>query len=115
MLLSAGNHNVKLILGALPERMRLLANYPNPFNPDTWIPYELAEDAHVEIRIYALTGQLIRTLALGHKPTGFYTDKSKAAYWDGKNEAGEQVASGVYFYTILAGDFTATKKMVVAR
>ena len=67
------------------------------------------------IRIYSATGQLVRILDLGHKGVGFYTEKEKAAYWDGNNEAGEDVASGVYFYTIRAGDFTATKKMVVVR
>ena len=69
----------------------------------------------VAIRIYNVTGRLIRTLDLGHKPAGFYTSKDKAAYWDGRNESGEHVSSGIYFYTIQAGDFTATKKMVVAK
>jgi hypothetical protein len=89
--------------------------YPNPFNPETWIPYRLAEDADVVIKVYTSAGQLIRTLSLGHKPAGFYTARDKAAYWDGRNEAGEQVSSGTYFCTIQAGDFAATKKMVVAR
>jgi Tol biopolymer transport system component len=93
----------------------LLQNYPNPFNPDTWIPYHLAQDVGVTITIHDATGHLIRTLDLGHRPADFYITKDKAAYWDGKNEAGEQVSSGVYFYTVQAGDFTATKKMVVAR
>jgi len=99
----------------LPKSTELYQNYPNPFNPDTWIPYQLKEDAEVEIRIYTSTGQLIRTLSLGNKPAGYYTGREKAAYWDGRNEAGEKVASGVYFYTIKAGDFTATKKMAIAR
>ena len=90
-------------------------NYPNPFNPDTWIPYKLTGDMEVAIRIYNISGRLIKTLDLGHKPSGFYASREKAAYWDGRNEAGEPVASGVYFYTIQAGDFTATKKMIVAR
>ncbi len=98
-----------------PPEPTLEQNYPNPFNPDTWIPYQLSEGIDVNIRIYEATGKCIRVLNLGHKPAGFYTDKSKAAYWNGKNEAGEQVSSGVYFYTIQAGDFTATKKMVVAK
>ena len=93
----------------------LYPNYPNPFNPDTWIPYQLREDLDVAIRIYNAAGQHVRMLNLGHKPAGFYTEKAKAAYWDGKNEAGEQVSSGIYFYTIQAGDFTATKKMVIAQ
>jgi len=100
----------------LPPKVSLLhQNYPNPFNPDTWIPYQLREDAHVVIRIYAATGQLVRTLNLGHKPVGFYTDRETAAYWDGKNEAGERVASGIYFYGIKAGDLTATRKMTIIR
>jgi hypothetical protein len=115
MLLPAGNHDVKLILDALPERMQLLANYPNPLNPDTWIPYELAEDAHVEVRIYTSTGQLIRTLDLGYKLAGLYIEEEKAAHWDGRNEIGEYVSSGVYFYSMKAGDFAATGKMVLVR
>jgi hypothetical protein len=99
-----------------PPKVNLLhQNYPNPFNPDTWIPYQLKDDAHVEIRIYTATGQLVRTLNLGHHPVGFYTDREKAAYWDGKNEAGEHVASGVYFYSIKAGDFTTIRKMAIVR
>lgn len=90
-------------------------NYPDPFNPDTWIPYQLAGDVDIAIRIYDVSGKLIRTLDLGHKPAGFYISKSKAAYWDGRNKAGEEVSSGVYFYTIQAGEFTAAKKMVVDR
>jgi hypothetical protein len=100
----------------LPPKVSLLhQNYPNPLNPDTWIPYQLKEDAHVVIRIYTSTGQLVRTLNLGHKPAGFYTGREKAAYWDGKNEAGEHVASGVYFYSIKAGDLTAIRKMLIVK
>jgi hypothetical protein len=106
---------VDISVRPIPQVSLLHRNYPNPFNPDTWIPYQLREDTHVEIRIYSVTGQLIRTLDLGHKPAGFYTDRQKAAYWDGKNEVGEQTASGVYFYSIQAGNFAATKKMVVAK
>jgi len=99
-----------------PKVSQLHQNFPNPFNPETWIPYQLKEDAHVEVRIYALTGQLVRTLSLGHKPAGFYVDRQKAAYWDGRSESGEKVSSGVYFYKIQAGDeCTATKKMVIVR
>ena len=93
----------------------LLQNYPNPFNPDTWIPYTLADDMYVTIRIYNISGQPVRTLDLGRKPMGFYATKEKAAHWDGRNESGEEISSGVYFYTIQAGDFTTTKKMVIAR
>ena len=98
-----------------PEVSMLRQNYPNPFNPDTWIPYQLSEDGDVEIRIYAVTGQLVRTLNLGNRPAGFYTDKAKAAYWDGRNATGESVASGIYFYSIQASDFTATKKMIIMK
>jgi hypothetical protein len=102
-------------MSPIPGNFCLLQNYPNFFNPDTWIPYQLVEDVDVTIEIHDASGQLVRTLKLGHKPAGFYTTKDRAAYWDGKNEAGEQVTSGIYFYTIQAGDFTATKKMVVAK
>jgi hypothetical protein len=97
------------------EEFALLQNRPNPFNPDTWIPYRLKEDAHVLIRIYATTGQLIRTLNLGHKPAGFYMGRTKAAHWDGQNEAGERVTSGIYFYNIQAGSYSATRKMMVVQ
>ena len=92
-----------------------MANYPNPFNPETWIPYQLAEAAAVTLRIYAANGSLIRTLALGHQAAGVYKHRNRAIYWDGKNEFGELVVSGVYFYTLTAGDFTATRKMVIVR
>ena len=93
----------------------LLPNYPNPFNPETWIPYQLAKPADVNIAIYAVDGQLVRTLKLGHQPIGIYESRSRAAYWDGKNELGEPVASGVYFYTLTAGDFSATRKMLIMK
>lgn len=104
---------------AAPERAgayrALYPNYPNPFNPDTWIPYQLGENTNVVIRIYNTTGQLIRILDLGHKRAGLYKDKDEAAYWNGANEAGEQVASGVYIYTINAGDFAVSGKMLMAK
>jgi len=99
----------------LPNSTCLYQNYPNPFNPDTWIPYQLKEDAYVVISVYTPTGQLVRTLNPGYKRAGFYTDKEKAAYWDGNNEAGEIVASGVYFYSIKAGDFTGIQRMAITR
>ena len=98
-----------------PEATRLLSNYPNPFNPETWIPYHLAKPAEVTVAIYSVDGKLVRTLALGHQATGIYQSKSRAAYWDGKNELGETVASGLYFYTLKAGDFTATRKMIIRK
>jgi RNA polymerase sigma factor (sigma-70 family) len=93
---------------------KLHQNFPNPFNPETWIPFSLSEPEHVIIRIYTSAGQLVRTLDLGKKPSGAYLSKGKAAHWDGKNEAGEKLSSGVYFYTIQAGEFAATKKMTIA-
>ena len=108
--------NLKRLLSSLiPEKTALLANYPNPFNPETWIPYQLAEPADVTLHVYAANGVLVRMLDLGHQPAGRYQDRSRAAYWDGKNEIGESVASGVYFYTLTAGDFTATGKMLVRK
>ena len=99
----------------VPKKNALLANYPNPFNPETWIPYKLSKAAEVTVDIYAIDGSLIRTLTLGHQPAGTYQSKSRAAYWDGKNEVGEPVASGVYFYTLSAGEFTATRKMFIKK
>jgi hypothetical protein len=98
-----------------PEQTSLLPNYPNPFNPETWIPYQLAKPADVSISIYAADGRLVRTLALGHQPVGIYESRSRAAYWDGRNTLGEPVASGVYFYTLTADDFTATRKMLIRK
>ena len=98
-----------------PKETALLANYPNPFNPETWIPYQLAKPAEVTVSIHTADGKLVRTLALGQSPAGVYQDKDRAVYWDGKNEQGESVASGVYFYTLKAGDFSATKKMLIRK
>ena len=105
----------QLLAALTPKKTSLLPNYPNPFNPETWIPYQLAESADVTLRIYAVDGKVVRTLALGHQPIGIYHDKSRAAYWDGKNALSEPVASGVYFYTLTAGDFTATRKMLIRK
>ena len=99
----------------LPKKTVLLANYPNPFNPETWVPYRLAKSAEVTVRIYAVNGTLIRTLALGYKSAGIYEHRNRAAYWDGKNAQGEHVASGIYFYTLTAGDFTSTRKMLIQK
>ena len=98
-----------------PKETALLPNYPNPFNPETWIPYRLASPADVHISIYAADGKLIRQLNLGHQPVGIYRQRSHAAYWDGRNALGEPVASGVYFYTLTAGDFSATRKMMIRK
>ena len=105
----------QLLLAIAPEETTLLANYPNPFNPETWIPYQLAKPAKVKLSIYAADGKLIRTLKLGHQAAGVYHNRTRAAYWNGKNEAGESVASGVYLYTLTAGDFTATRKMLILK
>ena len=99
----------------IPEETALLHNYPNPFNPETWIPYQLAEPAEVTVHIYAANGTLVRTLALGYQAAGIYQYRSRAAYWDGKNEVGESIASGIYFYTLTAGDFAATRKMLITK
>lgn len=104
-----------LIVAHVPAKTKLMLNYPNPFNPETWIPYQLAEATEVTISIYALNGNLIRTIALGHKSAGTYQSKSQAAYWNGRNDLGERVASGVYFYTFTAGKFSATGKMLVRK
>ena len=98
-----------------PEVGALLANYPNPFNPETWIPYQLSASADVSVSIYSVNGHLVRRLELGHQSAGVYRSRSRAAYWDGRNEFGERVASGLYFYTLTAGDFTATRKMLIRK
>jgi hypothetical protein len=100
---------------ALPKETRLAQNYPNPFNPETWVPFELSQDADVTINIYDAKGRLVRTLSLGRKPAGYYLSKDSAAYWNGRNTNGERVSSGLYFYTLKAGEFTMTKKLVVVK
>ncbi len=105
----------QLLTSLTPKETALLPNYPNPFNPETWIPYQLAVSVEVSIVIYAVDGKLIRRLDLGHQPVGLYESRSRAAYWDGRNALGEPVASGVYFYTLTAGDFTATRKMLILK
>ena len=99
----------------LPVETVLLSNYPNPFNPETWIPYQLANTGDVQINIYDVQGVLVRVLSLRHQSAGYYTSQSRAAYWDGRNALGEPVASGVYFYTFTTGDFTATRKMLIRK
>lgn len=107
---------LKLLMEALtPKETMLLPNYPNPFNPETWIPYQLETDRDVLITIYDMKGTLVRTLPLGYQSAGYYTGRDRAAHWDGRNELGEPIASGVYFYTITAGDFTATRKMLIRK
>ena len=105
----------QLLRSLTPKETELLANYPNPFNPETWIPYRLAEDTFVTLTIYDLGGHLVRTLDVGHRIAAAYENRSKAIYWDGRNDLGEQVASGVYFYTLSAGDFSATRRLVILK
>ena len=104
-----------LVAYEIPTETELLRNYPNPFNPETWIPYRLAEDAFVTLTIYDGSGRVIRTLDVGPRIAAVYERRSKAVYWDGRNRLGEQVASGVYFYTLSADDYFATRKMVILK
>ena len=107
---------LETLLAALtPKKTALLPNYPNPFNPETWIPYQLAKRVDVSISIYSADGKLVRTLKLGQRVAGVYESRNRAAYWDGRNAVGEKVASGLYFYTLTAGDFTATCKMLIRK
>ena len=104
-----------LVLQEIPAETELLRNYPNPFNPETWIPYRLAEDAFVTLTIYDGNGRVVRTLDVGHQVAAVYESRSEAVYWDGRNEVGEPVASGVYFYHLSAGDYSATRKMLILK
>ena len=111
-----GIENLENLLASLiPEETALLRNYPNPFNPETWIPYQLANSADVTLMIYDMNGQLVRRLAVGHQAAGMYQSRSRAAYWDGRNQLGETVASGLYFYALTAGEFTATRRMLILK
>ena len=105
----------ELLASLIPEETVLLANYPNPFNPETWIPYHLANPSEVMLTIYAATGEVVRTITLGYQPVGMYQTRGRAAYWDGCNAVGEKVSSGVYFYTLTAGEFSATRKMLILK
>ena len=111
-----GIHFLEQLLGMLiPKESALLPNYPNPFNPETWIPYQLAKPADVTLTIYQMNGHVVRQLSLGHQLAGTYQSKGRAAYWDGRNALGEPVASGIYFYTLTAADFIATRKMLIRK
>ena len=105
----------ELVAYEIPIETELLHNYPNPFNPETWIPYRLAEDAFVTLTIYDQTGRVVRTLEVGYQIASAYENRSKAIYWDGRNGLGEGVASGIYFYHLSAGDYSATRKMVILK
>ena len=104
-----------LLASATPQETRLLPNYPNPFNPETWIPYQLASGTDVQILIYDAKGTLIRALELGYQPEGYYTDRNRAAYWDGRNGFGERVASGIYFYQLQTNAASALRKMLILK
>ncbi len=112
-----GIANLQNLLTALiiPEETALHANYPNPFNPETWIPYQLATSAEVTLTIYGMNGGAVRRFEMGHQAAGLYQSRNRAAYWDGRNGRGEFVASGIYFYTLKAGEFTATRKMLIRK
>ncbi len=105
----------QLLKTLTPKKTTLLPNYPNPFNPETWIPYHLSNNADVQVSIYDTKGVLVRRLDLGYQMAGYYTTRAKAAYWDGKNALGERVASGMYFYHLFAGDYSATRKMLILK
>lgn len=105
----------RLIDSIKPNKTALLQNYPNPFNPETWIPYQLTDNSEVTLRIYSITGQIIRELDLGYKKAGLHTTKHAAAYWDGYSNWGEKAANGVYYYSIEAGDYNAVRKMTITQ
>ena len=104
-----------LLASIRPTETQLLANYPNPFNPETWIPYQLAKASNVQITIYDGRGVVVRQLVLGHQAPGFYTERSRAAYWDGRNALGERVASGIYFYQLQAEGVSSLRKMLILK
>lgn len=114
-LLPVESRNKQIVEWGQVKQNRLLQNYPNPFTPETWIPFQLTDESAVTIRIYAPTGKVIRVLPLGTMPAGDFTSQSKAVYWDGRNELGESVGTGIYLYTINAGDFSTTRKMIIRK
>lgn len=104
-----------LLTPLIPHKTALLPNFPNPFNPETWLPFQLAQDTDVEIRIYDISGQMVKVLDLGYRKSGFYFDRNTSAYWDGRDSFGEKVTSGIYFYHLEAGSFRAIRKMVLLK
>ncbi len=113
-VLGGGRHALRVTLEwVAPRQTRLLSNYPNPFNPETWIPFELSAASDVTVRIYDIGGKVMRRVDLGYRDAGYYTGRADAAYWDGRNELGERVASGVYFYELRAGTERSLRRMVV--
>ena len=113
------NAVLDLLVSILPERLpvrtQLLPNYPNPFNPETWIPFELSQDSRVKLTIYDVTGNVVRVISVGYMQAGSYVGQSKAIYWDGRTDLGEPVASGTYFYTLTTHDYTSTQKMIILK
>jgi len=114
------NKIIKVVIPAklaqtIPTEFRLRQNFPNPFNPETWIPYDFAQDASVSIRIYNVSGQLVRELELGVQKVGSHADKKSAAYWDGKDRFGQSVSSGIYFYSLKADNFQAVRRMAILK
>jgi hypothetical protein len=106
----------QLVIGdVMPNQTRLLPNYPNPFNPETWIPFELEQEASVSMTIFDSRGRIVRKLEIGHRPAGRHLSQSQAAYWNGRNQRGEAVAAGVYFYTLSTNGYTASRKMVIVK
>ena len=105
----------QLLTLARPDETVLLTNFPNPFNPETWIPYHLAESTDVRVNIYDAQGVLVRVLTVGHQTAGYYTSRSRAAYWDGRNAFGERVASGIYFYQLQTDEMSPLRKMVILK
>jgi hypothetical protein len=113
-----GTREIQLVLSRKPikpSEPMLLQNYPNPFNPETWIPYQLTDAAEVSLTIYDMHGRIVRQLNLGRKTAGVYLERGKAAYWNGRNDLGERVSSGLYFYRLKAGNFSAVRKMTIVK
>ena len=115
MKLDSGERELTVSLRPLPKVTQLLQNYPNPFNPETWIPYQLNQASEVSLSVYSSEGKLARQIDLGLKPAGNYQRTERAIYWDGRNDSGESVSSGVYFYRLQAGDYSQTRKMVILK
>ncbi|RKU13068.1 hypothetical protein C6502_04825 [Candidatus Poribacteria bacterium] len=116
LVFKQGIANLQNLLASLiPAETALHRNYPNPFNPETWIPYQLATPAEVALTIYDINGGLVRHIALGYQAAGVYQNRSRAVYWDGRNQYGESVVSGLYFYTLIAGEFSATRRMLILK
>ena len=113
--LASAYRQVQLEYNPVPNLTRLLQNYPNPFNPETWIPFQLNQDAKVSFCIYNVSGRLVRTFPIGFRSAGIYLSQDKAIYWNGRTDNGETVSSGIYFYQLNAGDYSSTSRMVILK